>query len=80
MGNLVSILFFVSRSTGLVYEVVWAKYLALVLGNMAHIHTVVLATFLGGLALGMYFWDLGPIGFESGCGSTARRVDQGQRN
>jgi len=52
MGNLVSALFLVSGATGLVYEVVWAKYLTLVLGNTAHAHTVVLATFLGGLTLG----------------------------
>jgi predicted membrane-bound spermidine synthase/tetratricopeptide (TPR) repeat protein len=52
MGKLVSVLFFVSGATGLLYEVVWAKYLVLVLGNTAHAHTVVLATFLGGLALG----------------------------
>ena len=52
MGNLISVLFLLSGATGLVYEVVWAKYLTLVLGNTAHAHTVVLATFLGGLALG----------------------------
>jgi spermidine synthase len=52
MNNLISLLFFLSGITGLVYEVLWAKYLSLLLGNTAHAHTIVLATFLGGLALG----------------------------
>jgi spermidine synthase len=52
MINCSSMLFFLSGITGLVYEVLWAKYLSLVLGNTDQAHTVVLATFLGGLALG----------------------------
>jgi spermidine synthase len=52
MNNFISFLFFLSGITGLVYEVLWAKYLSLLLGNTAQAHTVVLATFLGGLALG----------------------------
>ncbi|PCI36890.1 MAG: hypothetical protein COB53_08070, partial [Elusimicrobia bacterium] len=45
-------LFFLSGWTGLVYEVVWAKYLALTLGSTAAAHTFVLGTFLGGMAIG----------------------------
>jgi spermidine synthase len=52
MNNLISLLFLLSGITGLVYEVLWAKYLSLLLGNTAQAHTIVLATFLGGLALG----------------------------
>ena len=52
MNNFISLLFFLSGITGLVYEVLWAKYLSLLLGNTAQAHTIVLATFLGGLALG----------------------------
>ncbi len=52
MNNLISLLFFLSGITGLVYEVLWAKYLSLLLGHTAQAHTIVLATFLGGLALG----------------------------
>jgi spermidine synthase len=52
MNNIISLLFFLSGITGLVYEVLWAKYLSLLLGNTAQAHTIVLATFLGGLALG----------------------------
>jgi spermidine synthase len=52
MNSLISLLFFLSGITGLVYEVLWAKYLSLLLGTTAQAHTIVLATFLGGLALG----------------------------
>lgn len=48
-------IFFISGVTGLIYEVVWAKYLGNLLGNTALAHTVVLASFLGGLALGNTF-------------------------
>jgi spermidine synthase len=52
MNSFISLLSFLSGITGLVYEVLWAKYLSLLLGNTAQAHTIVLATFLGGLALG----------------------------
>jgi spermidine synthase/tetratricopeptide (TPR) repeat protein len=45
-------LFFLSGWTGLVYEVLWAKYLALTLGSTAAAHTFVLSAFLGGMAAG----------------------------
>jgi spermidine synthase/tetratricopeptide (TPR) repeat protein len=41
--------------TGLIYQVVWFKYLDLFLGNTTYSQMIVLATFLGGLALGNYF-------------------------
>src|SRR5688572_27345581 len=50
--RLVSLLFIFSGITGLVYEVLWAKFLTNILGSTAQAHTAVLATFLGGLALG----------------------------
>ena len=49
---MVVFLFFLSGSCGLVYEIVWTRYLTLYLGNTTAAHTVVLATFMGGLALG----------------------------
>jgi spermidine synthase len=52
MNSFISLLFFLSGITGLVYEALWAKYLSLLLGTTAQAHTIVLATFLGGLALG----------------------------
>jgi len=43
-----------SGAAGLVYEVLWARYLAILFGNTTHAYTVVLATFMGGLALGAF--------------------------
>lgn len=48
----VLLLFFFSGATGLVYEVLWSKYLALLFGSTIQAQTVVLAVFMGGLALG----------------------------
>ena len=45
-------LFFCSGATALIYEVMWSKYLALMLGSTIYAQTVVLAVFMGGLALG----------------------------
>lgn len=52
MTAAVSLLFFVSGACGLVYEVLWAKQLALVLGNTALAHALVLSAYLGGLSAG----------------------------
>ena len=41
-----------SGAAGLVYEVAWARMLGVFLGATAHAHAIVLAGFLGGLALG----------------------------
>src|SRR5215468_7656682 len=48
-------LFFCSGSTALVYEVVWSKYLSQMFGSTIQAQTVVLAVFMGGLALGNRF-------------------------
>jgi predicted membrane-bound spermidine synthase len=45
-------LFFCSGATALVYEVVWSKFLAQMFGSTIQAQTVVLAVFMGGLALG----------------------------
>lgn len=46
------ILFFCSGATALIYEIIWSKYLALLFGSTIQAQTVVLAVFMGGLALG----------------------------
>src|SRR6185437_3500059 len=46
------LLFFFSGATALIYEVVWSKYLSLILGSTIQAQTVVLAAFMCGLALG----------------------------
>jgi predicted membrane-bound spermidine synthase len=56
MKKIISLLFLFSGIAGLIYEVVWAKHLALFLGNTTQAHTIVLATFMGGLALGYYLF------------------------
>ena len=49
-------LFFCSGTTALVYEVVWSKYLSQMFGSTIQAQTVVLAVFMGGLALGNYIF------------------------
>lgn len=44
--------FFVSGVAGLIYEILWNKYLALFIGSTGRAHVMTLAVFMGGLALG----------------------------
>lgn len=46
--------FLLSGVTGLMYEVVWSRLLGLVFGNTVYAISIVLAAFMGGLALGSY--------------------------
>lgn len=48
--------FFLSGVTGLGYEVLWARYFSLFIGGTTYAHTIVLATFMGGLALGNHIF------------------------
>lgn len=56
MIRLVPFLFFCSGATALIYEVVWSKYLSLIFGSTVQAQTVVLAVFMGGLALGNWLF------------------------
>src|ERR1700735_5125915 len=47
-------IFVVSGFTGLIYESIWSHYLKLFLGHVAYAQTLVLAIFMGGLALGSW--------------------------
>src|SRR5262245_55442459 len=47
-----AVCFFLSGAAGLLYEVVWSKQLAYLLGNSTHAVATVVAAFLAGLALG----------------------------
>jgi len=51
---IVVFLFLLSGICGLIYEVAWSKYLALFIGSSGYSHIIVLATFMGGLALGAF--------------------------
>lgn len=48
--------FFISGVAGLVYEVVWARYLDLVLGGTTYAHIMVLTAFMGGMAGGAWWF------------------------
>src|SRR5918999_165228 len=47
-----ALLFFVSGACALVYQVLWLRLLGLVFGVTIHAATTVLASFMGGLAIG----------------------------
>lgn len=49
---LAATLFVLSGACALAYEVVWTRYLSLFLGNTVLLHTAVLGSFMGGMALG----------------------------
>jgi predicted membrane-bound spermidine synthase len=51
-GAILLVLFFGSGATALIYEVVWSKFLEQMFGSTIYAQTVVLAAFMGGLALG----------------------------
>jgi spermidine synthase len=49
------LLFFLSGAAGLIYQVLWVRMLSLSFGITVYAVTVVLASFMGGLALGSFF-------------------------
>ena len=61
--------YFATGAFGLTYEIVWSRYLALLVGNTAYAHAAVLATFMGGLALGAALF--GPVADRVGDGLAA---------
>ncbi|MBF0126623.1 MAG: spermidine synthase [Magnetococcales bacterium] len=52
--SLLLLLFFLSGVAGLIYESIWTHYLKLFLGHAAYAQTLVLALFMGGMALGAW--------------------------
>src|SRR5512146_1303674 len=48
------LLFALSGFSGLIYESIWSHYLKLFLGHAAYAHTLVLAIFMGGMAIGSW--------------------------
>ncbi len=52
--NLFFLIFTASGFAGLIYESVWTHYLKLFLGHAAYAQTLVLAVFMGGMALGSW--------------------------
>ncbi|HZM34826.1 MAG TPA: fused MFS/spermidine synthase [Burkholderiales bacterium] len=52
---LILVIFTASGFAGLIYESVWSHYLKLFLGHAAYAQTLVLAIFMGGMALGAWW-------------------------
>ncbi|MDH5641388.1 MAG: fused MFS/spermidine synthase, partial [Nitrospira sp.] len=57
--NLLFFLFALSGFSGLVYESIWTHYLKLFLGHAAYAQTLVLAIFMGGMAIGAWLSGAG---------------------
>src|SRR3970040_2336612 len=51
---IVLLLFTASGFAGLIYESIWSHYLKLFLGHAAYAQTLVLAIYMGGMALGAW--------------------------
>ncbi len=52
--NTLFVIFTLSGFSGLIYESIWSHYLKLFLGHAAYAQTLVLAIFMGGMALGSW--------------------------
>jgi len=52
--NLLFAIFTISGFSGLIYESIWSHYLKLFLGHAAYAQTLVLAIFMGGMAVGSW--------------------------
>ena len=52
LERMLLLLFVASGFAGLVYQAIWSHYLGLILGHAAYAQSLVLAVFMGGLALG----------------------------
>jgi spermidine synthase len=53
---LICVLFVLSGVAALIYQITWFKHLSYFLGNSTYAQAVVLATFMGGLAIGAWWW------------------------
>lgn len=53
--RLLYFIFFLSGFSGLIYESIWTHYLKLFLGHAAYAQTLVLAIFIGGMAIGAWW-------------------------
>ena len=53
--NVFFVLFTLSGFAGLIYESIWSHYIKLFLGHAAYAQTLVLAIFMGGMAIGAWF-------------------------
>ena len=56
--NILFLIFALSGFSGLIYESIWTHYLKLFLGHAAYAQTLVLAIFMGGMALGSWICSI----------------------
>lgn len=54
--SLVAGLFILSGIAALIYQVVWFRQLSYFIGSTTYSQSIVLATFMGGLAIGAWYW------------------------
>ena len=59
------LLFTLSGFAGLIYESIWSHYLKLFLGHAAYAQTLVLAIFMGGMALGSWLCSRSSAGWKN---------------
>ena len=55
LSGLLLWIFVISGFAGLIYQSIWAQYLGLILGHSAYAQVLVLALFMGGMALGAWW-------------------------
>ena len=60
-GRVLLGLFVLSGFSGLIYQSIWSHYLGLVLGHAAYAQALVLAIFMGGMALGAWLASRGSV-------------------
>src|SRR5512141_3445866 len=59
------LLFTLSGFAGLIYDSIWSHYLKLFLGHAAYAQTLVLAIFMGGMALGSWLCSRYSAGWKN---------------
>ncbi len=62
-GRVLLWLFVLSGFSGLIYQSIWSHYLGLVLGHAAYAQALVLAIFMGGMALGAWLASRASVGW-----------------
>src|SRR5690349_1565308 len=61
LGPLALMVFAISGCAGLIYQSIWAQYLGLFLGHAAYAQSLVLAIFMGGMAVGAWWTSVRAI-------------------
>ena len=55
LGPVALVIFALSGCSGLIYQSIWSQYLGLYLGHAAYAQSLVLAIFMGGMAIGAWW-------------------------